>query len=610
MGENGWRDDLTPYYSAFTDNNSSFEGTIVLPTKSTTVYLSSAAMGIPSNIPVQVMGNKITYAYTPPQNVMSRVAPSDNSIDIGSRTKTINSGNKLFALYDYYQNYYNSNFWVPRNGNVSGLYKTLPASTQLTANSSLGALLNRINQNFVKTDNTNLIVPSENINIKVKHQTADGNPVEGAHLDLIFLRASGAYHNAMGYYYYPTGANLTGAQIRALPKFMVFPRTTRYYPSQVIKARLQFYGANYNTTVGTDDFPPGYTIGFVLVSNMADWSVTGRSLSWYSNTGEVNTNINAAIQKNPTHAIYSNSIANRNQLAGCIALLDEPSERIILGFEDQTYRGGLGDKSMEDILFYVKADPFEAVMDIADPDIPDLEEDAGNNANPLPETLVTDSIKGTLAFEDIWPNGGDYDMNDVVVEYKTEYQFNSENVIKKIVDSFTLVHSGAEFTDAFGYIITGTVGTIDEQNSNYAVKEEANQFIFCENCKVSVGNTYKITRTFNSNNGPSVNDFTKGYNPFIVPNYVRGEKNRKEVHLPKTTASSWANMSLNNTQDDAFFINKSGKYPFAIDLVNVRNFKVVTESVSIGSTREYPDFNKWADKDGKEFTDWYTRKEE
>ena len=33
----------------------------------------------------------------------------------------------------------------------------------------------------------------------------------------------------------------------------------------------------------------------------------------------------------------------------------------------------------------------------------------------------TGELKGTLAFEDIWPDGGDYDMNDVIVNIIVPY---------------------------------------------------------------------------------------------------------------------------------------------------------------------------------------------
>ena len=51
--------------------------------------------------------------------------------------------------------------------------------------------------------------------------------------------------------------------------------------------------------------------------------------------------------------------------------------------------------------------------------------------------------------EDIWPDGGDYYMNDVIVEYNRAIYFNTENMINKIVDTFTPTHDGAMYDNAF-----------------------------------------------------------------------------------------------------------------------------------------------------------------
>ena len=46
----------------------------------------------------------------------------------------------------------------------------------------------------------------------------------------------------------------------------------------------------------------------------------------------------------------------------------------------------------------------------------------------------------------------------------------------------------------------------------------------------------------------------------------KGKKGRTEVHLPKHEATSLADLSLAGTQKDAYYIDKEGAYPFAIDI--------------------------------------------
>jgi LruC domain-containing protein len=119
------------------------------------------------------------------------------------------------------------------------------------------------------------------------------------------------------------------------------------------------------------------------------------------------------------------------------------------------------------------------------------------------------------------------------------------------------------------------------------------------NVKESIGKTYTITREFNAS---FKKDDLKGYNPYIIVKYADGQKDRTEVHLPKYKATSLANQSLIGTNKDAYYIDREGAYPFAID-IPVLGFKPVTERQRIDS--EYPDFTKWAESKGAKYTDWY-----
>lgn len=56
--------------------------------------------------------------------------------------------------------------------------------------------------------------------------------------------------------------------------------------------------------------------------------------------------------------------------------------------------------------------------------------------------------------------------------------------------------------------------------------------------------------------------------------------------------------------DDAYYIEKDGKYPFAIDLP-VTDFQIVTETIKIDEEAEYPDFRTWAESKGSTSQDWY-----
>lgn len=98
-------------------------------------------------------------------------------------------------------------------------------------------------------------------------------------------------------------------------------------------------------------------------------------------------------------------------------------------------------------------------------------------------------------------------------------------------------------------------------------------------------------------------------NPFIIAQYTAGADNRTEVHLPKKKATGKANAEQIGAEDDAYYINKDGKYPFAIMLPATTGtegpirFTPAKETVRIDL--EYPDFAKWVESNGATNNDWY-----
>ena len=61
------------------------------------------------------------------------------------------------------------------------------------------------------------------------------------------------------------------------------------------------------------------------------------------------------------------------------------------------------------------------------------------------------TYKGILAFEDNWPSKGDYDLNDVVVKYNSVLSFNTKNEVLSTKDTFTVLWSGASYSNSFIY---------------------------------------------------------------------------------------------------------------------------------------------------------------
>ena len=124
-----------------------------------------------------------------------------------------------------------------------------------------------------------------------------------------------------------------------------------------------------------------------------------------------------------------------------MALRDGSTDQIVaIGFEDNK------DFDYCDATFYLKiANP--GSIDTEAPELPSVD----------PPTTVNNTVTGLLAFEDLWPSQGDYDMNDVIVEYKsTIYQNALTGKAYKIVDEFTPVHSGGSLAVSYTHLTLPT----------------------------------------------------------------------------------------------------------------------------------------------------------
>ena len=89
--------------------------------------------------------------------------------------------------------------------------------------------------------------------------------------------------------------------------------------------------------------------------------------------------------------------------------------------------------------------------DLDNDGIPDREDPDPNNDN---KTFVqyqpSQSTRGTIAFEDLWPLKGDYDFNDFVIEVQEVIVTNIDNDIHQITFDMRIMGMGGQFNDDFG----------------------------------------------------------------------------------------------------------------------------------------------------------------
>lgn len=220
---------------------------------------------------------------------------------------------------------------------------------------------------------------------------------------------------------------------------------------------------------------------------------------------------------------------------------------------------------------------------------------------------------GTLAFEDLWPFQGDYDFNDLAVNYKVIAIQNSENKVVQVDFKLTPKANGAGFTNAFGMefenlssakveSVTGQVLTQGYINLN-ANGTEANQentvVIFYDNNHAVLNQELEISIKFTEPIETSELG-TAPFNPFIIV-----DKNRSvEVHLPYATPTTLATNNVviegNNKDIDKNYVTDTG-LPWAINVVH--DFKVPKEKTPVNAA--YNHFNTWAQSGGSTKADWY-----
>ncbi len=574
------KDGIEAVFKIYTDENGKYTGKMNIPTSVQKVYLYTETWGLPGCMELEVKDGAIHYDahQTREQAPANRAIITRGTSFNGDVPYLIDSKRNLYSLCTWasYGDLLTNWNYVPINqGYISMVYTV--------EKEDMGAFLKRLKSmlfNGSETDNSKYVKGPETTNVYTTKK---------AELSVVFLNKDASYENTFGYYYYK-GKDHANVDVNKIKKYIVFPRVTQdsgidgnvLYSGYT--AQLKFFGEDGNGKPQSE-FPEGYTVGWFIYSDGYHYNYNANN---NGEIAEVGTPI--AAQKGGG---YVSLITSNDSKRSYINVKDSQSGKLILGVEDGV------NNSYVDLLFYVNSTPASA---IEDPNRPSID-NPGSSDEPDEPTDVKEAASGTLAFEDIWPSGGDYDMNDVVVEYSRDTYFNEKNLVTKIVDTFKPVYDGATFKNAFAYQIdNGYVGKVTLPAGAIYEKETSSIIVF-PNAKTVQKQSYQIIREFGAKEAFKKEDLLfHTYNPYIIVNYAEGEANRIEVHLPKHKATSMADQDKIGSKDDAYYIDRQGAYPFAID-IPILNFKTVAESHHIDS--EYPNFSKWAESKGAKYTDWY-----
>ena len=562
------KSDLKPIYTAYTSNGK-LSANMLVATAVKKAYLYTNRVGLPRCIELEASANGFSYDATKTET-RTRAAAAGGVLNDKVPYSLAPSGriDNMYSLctWDVNGKPTTPNYLSSTSYDMNGLTARVQAYLEKNRLANGGK-------------NENLRRDADKLNISIPAG------VGSAKIEVTFVDENGAYENVFGYYYYKTNAPTTRAEFLALKKYVIFPSAVneRYALKCGDTAKLLFFGEN-GEAAPTEEFPEGYTIGWFLLSNGAPYA-SGRNSINIMAVDDMYATLPSQFTRN---ICLSNEAGDDRQF---ITLYDEKTKLLVVGVEDE-FGKTKGDNDFDDVMFCVKTTP---ELDGGDrPVIPD------ENPEVKPET---ETIFGTLAFEDNWPKAGDYDMNDVIVEYERVITYNKENKATKVEESFTPVQkvNAAIYDNVFAYQINN-MGTV-ALPSGCEIENGSRSIVITQGVKDIRNQKFTIIRTFDAS--IHKDEVKADFNPYIIVKGIRGT-GRAEVHLPKKSPTDLIDRSKLFTESDAYFIDKDGEFPFAID-IPITGFIPADEQKRIDWAGQYPSFKTWVDSKGTESADWYLK---
>ena len=473
-----------------------------------------------------------------------------------------------------------------------------------------------------------------------------------------FLNEGAGFLNSIGFFTYdPANPPLKPADVK--DEQIILPNAS-IPPLSAATAQ--------GATVHLGNIPAGRAVGFFVVAN--GWSATGRKLAGKSVPG-----VNEKIDRNWIYysikGLNPEPANSRNLNQHAVLLTDEALtgtdgktyQRLVLGFEDYL-RTSSSDHDFNDVILAVHVSPSSAIGNLAGlsqlvSSTTDGDTD-GDGVKDSVDEFPDDPTKafsrwypgssswGTLAYEDSWPDKGDYDFNDLIVRYRSREVLNASRLVSGLEMDLRLDARGGVFRSGFALSLPGIppdqiksaslVGPdgvsvpikplAAQTNAVFEIFDDAYSYApagvgdsVCAvyyntgaDCPIKPSSQFKLVLELTTavSNFPSV-----PYDPFIfrtnqtlntaTGTYVQGVAKGTEVHLPGQSPSNRADKTLFGTKDDRSTLGSSATYRTAANLpwaLNIPNeWTYPAEFVDV--VRTFPSMVTWAGSAGSKNTDWY-----
>lgn len=569
-----------------------FRRSLALPPYFKELYLEVNYLGITREHHLTIVDQKIDYSL----NIQATRS--------GKRQSTGNQTQRITSTYTYL-----------------GTYNSQGIPDYLTVNDTFDALfLTDVNYTLPEQ----APVPSYHPEYLASGNATEISVTEDADVWITFVHEGAGWKNSLGYYVYDlNNPPQTVQDIANL--YIIFPNVSLSGSGGGLEA---------GNKVFLGHFAAGTGIGWFLVAQ-----------GW-KNTSQTVTNSYYTIYANPDFNPESQASDRQHN----VLINDSERKLVLLGFEDIRRDYAHCDQDFNDAVFYVTANPFTAIQNNNMPEVThsgtdtdndgvtDVNDDFPNDPNKsFTNYLPAQNTFGTLAFEDLWPARGDFDFNDLVVNYQYHLITNAQDQVTEINAQFVVRAVGASYQNGFAvqlpiaaskvssvtgsqltesYISLASNGT--EANQSQAVvvvfdniyahmQNPSGFFINTQKSAPTVPNdTFNIQITLA--NPVSFSTLTGApYNPFLLVNKTRGH----EVHLADKPPTDLADLSLLNTLQDYsnptenHYYKTKNNLPFALHIPVSLDYPVEKKAINTAFLK----FVEWAQSQGTSFSDWYLNKE-
>ena len=582
-----------PVYRGSTDKNGTFNGDISIPSYLTELYLYSDFLGTISPIKLPIVNGRITFD----QNTFKQ-----NLNHTKNKIRSFTPNN-----YEYPDNYKILGDW---NQIGCPVYLS-PITTEIN-----DQLMYNIREVFIKPGGSAKMEEKfpqyvdDEVNIEI-------NVIKPTKISLVMLTSTATKQNTVGYFTYPTNQKPT--DVSDLTPIIAYPRISTAVCNSTTTAGSMYAGDRvelkyWNGTELVDEFPAGTSIAWFMMESSFNQSNSGI--------------------RNNKRTFYSIRELNNSGEHRTIALKDKSGQIVAFGMEDATNFNPIDNTkqgNFGDAVFYL--------------DFSDGKSIETGGVEELPDTPLGDlytSSKGILAFEDYWPDKGDYDMNDMVVEYKRDiYKSALTAKVQKIVDTFIPKHNGGTTQNGFGYQLTG-ISNSDIIKVTIESEEITSQFmegqtlepgqnyptvILFDDIKTALNKTFTVTIDIRKekftehaftpffNNPYWEQNYSKfNMNPFIIISSNKGRG--KEAHIVKFPPTEKMDRShfydkfdKSKPEEGLYYVNDENLPTglqingISVGTIKGTNFLIPIEKTSIKEA--YPKFESWASSSGKDNPTWW-----